>query len=89
MPEWKRCVKIHEDCGGLVRWVEAVNTPGVGYVGECLECRRDRLSIEDIIPLKMRREDVPLEDRDTLAGLEWDHDASFADNQRRLSEEVA
>ena len=52
MPEWEDCAKIHEGCGGIVRWVEAVHWKGVGYYGECLHCGEDHLTVEEIIPLE-------------------------------------
>lgn len=88
-------VKIHENCGGLVRWVEAVQTPGVGYHGDCLECDAEELVIEDILPLltpgpNVHDVDVVNEtDRETLADLKWADDLDWEANQARFREEVA
>lgn len=41
--------KIHAECGGLVRWVEAYNRPGVGWVGECLDCGTTNIVEEHIV----------------------------------------
>lgn len=88
-------VKIHENCGGLVRWVEAIKTPGVGYHGECLRCHDDRIVVEDILPLLVEQDDVyPTDirdqnDHDTLAALQWDDDADWDENQERFQQEVS
>jgi hypothetical protein len=89
MARYEDCVKIHEGCGGLVRWVEAVDTPGVQWQGECLHCHSERLVIEEILPLKMRREDVPIGDIQTLRELEWNDETTWQNNQERISEELA
>jgi hypothetical protein len=88
-------VKIHEGCGGLVRWVEAVRTPGVGYYGECLECHSERVVVEDIVPVlpddpNINPTDVVNEsDQDTLAQLDWDDDSDWDENQARFRSEVS
>lgn len=85
--------KIHEGCGGYVRWVEAFDQPGVGYTGECLWCGHSRIVVEDIIPIKARPDQTGYQlvkdvDPDTLAELEWDDDADFEENQKRLREVI-
>lgn len=94
-PRWQHTshAKIHEGCGGLVRWVEAVDQPGVGFTGECLECAREHIPVEDIIPIRSDTGQSGMElvsdvDQDTLADLEWDEDAEFTDNQTRLREAI-
>lgn len=88
-------IKIHEGCGGRVRWVEAIDTPGVGYTGECDACGRGRIVVEDIIPVQVRgewsrgseydvREAVLDASTEALAGLEWDEKSDFETNQSRL-----
>jgi len=81
MPEWEDCAKIHEGCGGLVRWVEAIKTPSVGYYGECLYCG-EHLVVEEIIPLEdfsvEHITNIPIEERKKLR---WNEDKSFKENQ--------
>jgi hypothetical protein len=96
MPMWEKNshAKIHEGCGGLVRWVEAIGTPGVHYTGECLECDTEGIPTEQIIPIETRDGSVGLElyndaDLETLRDLEWDEDDSFDENQERLHEVLA
>lgn len=88
-------VKIHQNCGGLVRWVEAVCTPGVGHYGHCLECDHEEIVVEQIIPVlpadpEVQPTDVVNEDEEgTLAQLAWDDDADWEENQERLRSEVS
>ena len=90
MPEWEDCAKTHEGCGGVVRWVEAVETPGVGYYGECLLCGREELVIEDIIPIeKLDPQDALNADPEDLEDFYWDYDALWEENQKRLLEKLA
>ncbi|AAM88760.1 hypothetical protein PhiCh1p87 [Natrialba phage PhiCh1] len=89
MPEWEFCAKIHEDCGGVVRWVEAVDTPGVGYQGECLGCGETEIVVEAIIPIEdLGPSDVLELNPADLDDLRWDYDADFDENQERLLQEV-
>lgn len=91
MPQWEDCLKIHENCGGLVRWVEAVHDPHVGYYGNCLACGLDDIVVEQIIPIKEAKPEAGVileKDSSRLADLEWDDDASWNENQERLKEEV-
>jgi len=85
--------KIHEGCGGLVRWVEAYNQPGVGFVGDCLGCSHEQIVVERIIPIEAPSELTGAQlvadvDRKDLADLRWDDDASFDENQDRLFERL-
>lgn len=41
--------KIHAGCGGLVRYVEAWDQPGVGWTGECVHCGSTRIDEERIV----------------------------------------
>lgn len=93
-PPW---IKIHENCGGIVRWVEAIDQPGVQWTGDCRRCTQDGIVIEQIIALfddsdleatttlRDRVESISAED---LADLEWDDDADIQENRRRLKDEV-
>lgn len=90
---WPGCVKFHEHCGGLVRWVEAVETPGVGYTGECIDCGEERLVVEEILPVEvpdgMRIAEFKRQlDGDEFDGAAWDDDADWDANQTRLRERV-
>lgn len=92
-PGW---VKIHENCGGFVRWREATEIPGVGYTGECLACSSDRVPRERIIPIRDTRDDGDRSLRDRLealsraerAALRWDDDRDHDRNQQRLRREI-
>jgi hypothetical protein len=86
-------MKVHENCGGLIRWVEAVETPAVGYVGHCLRCNAENIVVEDMIPIQTEPGEHPHEivnqaGADSLADLEWDDDASWDENQSRLRNKV-
>jgi len=83
---WDGCVKIHEGCGGVCRWVEAVDRPHVGYTGECLHCGRRNLPVEEMIPLEdfSGRQLLRVAPTDALAGLEWDEYDDWESNQARL-----
>lgn len=86
--------KIHEGCGGLVRWVEAVKQPGVRWTGHCLKCEAEPLTIEDIVPVRPERDLEPIEvvnqtSTQTLAELQWDDEADWDENQARLRELIA
>lgn len=90
MPKWEDCAKIHEGCGGLVRWVEAIRTPGVGYKGECTACGVEELVVEEIIPIEdYRPRDLYSVPPSELASLEWNEAVDWEANQDRLSSEVA
>ena len=41
--------KIHEGCGGLCRFVEAWNRPGVGWTCECLFCETSNIPEEHVV----------------------------------------
>lgn len=89
MPEYTDCVKIHEGCGGIVRWVEAINTPGVGWHGECLHCGAECLPIESLLPVRgLDMETARNASTRELRGLEWDDDDTWRHNQKRLAKEV-
>ena len=85
-------MKIHEGCGGLVRWVEAVKRPGVGYTGHCLHCDTEGIVVERIIPVKRAKVEagVFLDNYDfkALRKLEWKDEDSFEENQERLKNEI-
>lgn len=92
-PAW---VKLHANCGGFVRWREAIEIMGVGYTGECLFCGTDRIPQEGIIPIRDTRdngdrslrdalEDLSLEER---ARLRWDDSRDHDRNQQRLRREI-
>jgi hypothetical protein len=88
--KWEGCVKIHENCGGVVRWVEAIHTPGVGYYGECVGCGETEIVVEDVIPIEeVDHREVRLVAPDELESLEWDDSADWDKNQDRLSSEVS
>jgi hypothetical protein len=42
-------VKIHQNCGGLVRWVEKYDDPHVGWTGQCTHCGREAIVEERIV----------------------------------------
>ena len=89
MPKWTDLTKIHENCGGIVRWVEAVTDPTTGWTGECLHCGEDRIVVEQMLPIR----GLPIEDaleasREDLAELQWDDEVTWNHNQKRLASEV-
>jgi len=93
VPRWEGCLKIHEGCGGQVRWVEAYETPGVGYHGECLHCDTEGLVLEDIIPVEsgkakriVQNNAFSSEQQQALARIEWNEDQSWEKNQDRIKE---
>lgn len=95
MPRWESnsVLKLHEGCGGLVRWVEAYDDPHVGYTGECLECSSDRLPVEHIIPVEIDDGRTATDlyndaDVETLRELEWDDTTAWDANQDRLREAI-
>lgn len=95
--EWEDAVKVHEGCGGVCYWEEAVMRPGVGWHGTCMRCDASRLAKEDMIPVEVwvgdrRASDesvvkqvraVPVETRERLT---WDGDVSWDENQQRIRE---
>lgn len=89
---WQGCLKIHEGCGGHVRWVEAVRRPGVGYHGDCLGCNETELPVEQIIPIELpddvrqaREHEYWDEfDLDTWRRLVWNDDRDWERNQYRI-----
>jgi len=86
-------VKIHENCGGLVRWVEALDRPAVNFTGKCQHCGEENIVRERIIPIEVRGDDeyrdqireMPASER---VELEWNDDAEWQDNQQRLAHEI-
>jgi len=86
-------VKLHEGCGGVVAWREALGRPAVHFTGECQHCDADALAQEQILPVEVhgndeyRRavRDLPLAERAALA---WNDDAEWRDNQQRLAREI-
>lgn len=88
-PAW---VKLHEGCGGFVRWREATEIPGTGYTGECLACGACRIQREHIIPIRETRDGGDRSLRDALeamgrgdrAALRWDDSRDHDRNQQRL-----
>jgi hypothetical protein len=77
-------------CGGVCRWVEAIDRPAVGYTGECRTCDDTNLPREQMIPLEfLDYEDVYSEigPRD-LAKLTWDNSEDWETNQEQLAQEV-
>lgn len=83
---WDECAKIHKGCGGVCRWIEAIDHPGVGYTGDCTACDDTNLPTEAMIPI----EGVPNQQLlrvapcSTLAQLEWDEQSNWETNQERL-----
>lgn len=98
--EWENAVKIHENCGGICYWQEAITTPGVMWEGKCLHCHADHLAIEDMIPIERRAADnydpdtprlleaVRNTSIDDRGKLEWANRDSWDQNQDRLREEL-
>lgn len=86
---WQGCVKIHEGCGGICKWVEALHTPGVGYYGECLHCSATQLTIEDMVPVSNvdpdTLRDVPIDQRKQV---DWNDGEGWLKNQERIKEEL-
>lgn len=86
---WKFCVKIHENCGGVCRWVEAVERRGVGWTGECIVCGEENIPCEQMIPLRaFDHEEILQVDPGDLRDLEWDKGTDWDANQDRLTSEV-
>lgn len=87
-------VKVHEGCGGIVRWVEALDKPAVHYTGECRQCGREDLTREEILPIRIAesyeeaRKKIRQMTVEERAKLEWDEDDEWKHNQQRLTEEV-
>lgn len=86
-------LKIHEGCGGLVRWVEAYDDPHTGFTGECLECGEQRIVVERIIPIEVPPGEIGIElfnrsDIGDLRALTWDQSDDYRENQRRLADEL-
>jgi len=92
MPRWDNCIKIHEGCGGLCKWSEAIETPGVGYFGKCMACQSRRIVVEEMIPVEKSKVEAGIfldnDEPEILADLEWDEDSTWEENQERLSEEI-
>lgn len=89
MPKWTECTKIHENCGGIVRWVEAIDQPGVGWTGECLACGEEHIVVEEMLPIRGLDTETAFEaSREDLRELEWDENDTWRHNQKRLAKEV-
>lgn len=92
MPQWDGCMKIHQGCGGLVKWTEALETPGVGYYGKCEACQTSQIVQEQIIPVDESKVDAKLllknKESDRLSDLEWVNEATWFENQERLKKEI-
>jgi|GEM_PF-5544296 len=91
---WDGCIKLHENCGGLVRWVEAVHTPGVGYFGECIGCGESDLVVEEIVPVEVPDGERIAEFKERAGGIgrdavSWDDESDWDANQERLQEQIA
>lgn len=84
---WDGHVKVHEGCGGVCRWVEAVLTPGVGYQGECLFCGAEELVVEEMIPMPTELSVAEARSMGELENAEWYDDDDFDTNMTRLYEE--
>lgn len=88
--QYDGCVKIHENCGGVIRWVEALDMPGVGYTGDCIHCPAEHIVVERMIPVeRFDVNEVCGMPKEVLEGLEWDHDEDFETNQERLESELS
>jgi len=89
MPEHTDYAKIHEGCGGVIRWVEAIDQPGVGWTGECCHCGDERIAIEEMLPIRGLDVETAFNiDRAWLAELRWDDDDTWRHNQKRLGRKV-
>jgi len=89
---WSGCTKIHENCGGLIKWVEAIHTPGVGYFGKCERCTEDGILVERIIPIETAQPELGVlienGDHESIAELRWEDKDSWEENQERLKQEI-
>lgn len=89
---WDGCTKIHENCGGLVKWVEAIDTPGVGYFGQCERCQEEQIVVERIIPIETGQSELGKllnqGDYESVESLRWEDDESWDKNQQRLKQEL-
>jgi hypothetical protein len=89
-----RVLKIHDGCGGLVRWVEAIDTPGVGFTGECVSCYDTDLPKERIVPVEApagtdeRASVLAMCEPERRQYLRWDDDEDWETNQARLRAKV-
>jgi len=83
---WDGCVKIHENCGGVCRWVEAIDRRGVDYTGECTACGKTNIPVGGMIPIEFasRVEVLNVAPCETLELLEWSDDDTWEQNQERL-----
>ncbi|TKX54679.1 hypothetical protein EXE43_20525 [Halorubrum sp. SS5] len=89
MPKWTDCVKIHENCGGIVRWIEAIDRPGVGWTGKCTHCGERNIVVERMIPVRgLDHSEAFQLSTDQLRQLEWDESDTWRHNQKRLGKEV-
>lgn len=89
MPEHTDYAKIHEGCGGVIRWVEAIDQPGVGWTGECRHCGDERITIEEMLPIPgLDVETAFKADREWLAELRWNDEDTWRKNQKRLNQQV-
>lgn len=93
---WPGCIKIHEGCGGHVRWVEAVQRPGIGYHGECLECCTTELPVERIVPVELPDDILQAQEHeywvdvglDSWRDLVWDDRRSWETNQHLIEKRL-
>jgi hypothetical protein len=86
---WDNCVKIHSACGGICRWVEAIDRPNVGYHGECTWCEDTEIPTEHMVPVQgVTHDEMKQVDREKRRELSYDEDASWEKNQERLRGEV-
>jgi len=95
MPRWESSthMKIHVGCGGLVRWVEAYDQPGVGYTGECLGCSCDRVPVESILPFEIPDDEACVElygrvEAHDLREFEWDPEEHEYDGRQAAFREL-
>lgn len=89
MVKWTDHTKIHEGCGGIVRWVEAIDRPGVGWTGECRHCDTEGITVEQMLPIRGLDIETAFETpRERLAELRWDEDDTWNHNQKRLAKAI-
>jgi len=87
---WGDCVKIHEDCGGVCRWIEAVTRPAVGYTGQCIRCGEENIPVERMIPVEsLDHEEAFTTDPSILSELAWDEGKDWETNQARIDTVLA
>ncbi|MFC4553518.1 MULTISPECIES: hypothetical protein [Halorussus] len=88
--------KIHEGCGGLCRFVEAWDSPGVGWTAECLSCGTEGIVEEHVVfvtdpavphedGVQALVDEVPPSDR---ADLEYDVDLQQREGFRAAQDDL-